>query len=107
MCASGSAVEHLLAKEGVAGSIPVSRSKKRILSWESFFVAEIIINSEWISKDANAKIKTQGFADKELQTVKMAKLYELRLMLTNSAKEQYTTEELVELFDRIAAEKEF
>ncbi len=25
MCASGSAVEHLLAKEGVAGSIPVSR----------------------------------------------------------------------------------
>ena len=26
LCASGSAVEHLLAKEGVAGSIPVSRS---------------------------------------------------------------------------------
>ena len=26
-CASGSAVEHLLAKEGVAGSIPVSRSR--------------------------------------------------------------------------------
>ena len=25
LCASGSAVEHLLAKEGVAGSIPVSR----------------------------------------------------------------------------------
>ena len=25
-CASGSVVEHLLAKEGVAGSIPVSRS---------------------------------------------------------------------------------
>ena len=24
-CASGSVVEHLLAKEGVAGSIPVSR----------------------------------------------------------------------------------
>lgn len=37
----------------------------------------------------------------------MAKLYELRLMLTNSAKEQYTTEELIELFDRIAAEKDF
>ena len=28
-CASGSAVEHLLAKEGVAGSIPVSRLEKR------------------------------------------------------------------------------
>ena len=26
ICASGSAVEHLLAKERVAGSIPVSRS---------------------------------------------------------------------------------
>lgn len=31
-CASGSAVEHLLAKEGVAGSIPVSRSKKQRMS---------------------------------------------------------------------------
>ena len=29
-CASGSAVEHLLAKEGVAGSIPVSRFQKEI-----------------------------------------------------------------------------
>ena len=28
ICASGSVVEHLLAKEGVAGSIPVSRYKK-------------------------------------------------------------------------------
>ena len=27
-CVSGSVVEHLLAKEGVAGSTPVSRSKK-------------------------------------------------------------------------------
>lgn len=52
-------------------------------------------------------MKTQEFADKGLQTVKMATLYELRLMFTNSAKEQYTTEELVEMFDRIAAEKEF
>ena len=29
LCASGSAVEHLLAKEGVAGSIPVSRSENK------------------------------------------------------------------------------
>ncbi len=29
ICASGSAVEHLLAKEGVAGSIPVSRSERK------------------------------------------------------------------------------
>lgn len=52
-------------------------------------------------------MKTQEFAYKEPQTVKIATLYELRLMLTSSAKEQYTTKELVELFDRIAAEKEF
>ena len=30
ICASGSVVEHLLAKEGVAGSIPVSRSIEKI-----------------------------------------------------------------------------
>ena len=37
-CASGSAVEHLLAKEGVAGSIPVSRSShvKRHPLWMPF-----------------------------------------------------------------------
>lgn len=38
-CASGSAVEHLLAKEGVAGSIPVSRSfcaKKQVLEGFAF-----------------------------------------------------------------------
>ena len=50
---------------------------------------------------------TQEFTDKELQTVKMATLYELRLMFTNSEKEQYTTEELVELLDKMAAEKDF
>ena len=31
MCASGSAVEHNLAKVGVAGSIPVSRSEKAVI----------------------------------------------------------------------------
>ena len=36
-CASGSAVEHLLAKEGVAGSIPVSRLKKERYRMVSFF----------------------------------------------------------------------
>ena len=37
ICASGSAVEHLLAKEGVAGSIPVSRLKKERYQSVSFF----------------------------------------------------------------------
>ena len=34
-CASGSVVEHLLAKEGAAGSIPVSRF---FLHFQEFFV---------------------------------------------------------------------
>ena len=41
--ASGSAVEHLLAKEGVAGSIPVSRSEKKDdTKVSSFFCYSII-----------------------------------------------------------------
>ncbi len=38
-CASGSAVEHHLAKVGVAGSIPVSRSEKpnRLITGGSVF----------------------------------------------------------------------
>ena len=39
VCASGSAVEHLLAKEGVAGSIPVSRSERDIRTDISFLRA--------------------------------------------------------------------
>ena len=41
-CASGSVVEHLLAKEGVAGSIPVSRSsvKNRIFDSVLFLCGE-------------------------------------------------------------------
>ena len=43
ICASGSAVEHLLAKEGVAGSLPVSRSfflqRKHTKSMLSFFLS--------------------------------------------------------------------
>ena len=36
-CASGSAVEHLLAKEGVAGSIPVSRLNKKDIQLDILF----------------------------------------------------------------------
>ena len=38
ICASGSVVEHLLAKEGVAGSIPVSRSLESTILVGSFFI---------------------------------------------------------------------
>ena len=37
-CASGSAVEHLLAKEGVAGSIPVSRSLLKARNFNGYKV---------------------------------------------------------------------
>ena len=41
-CASGSVVEHLLAKEGVAGSIPVSRSFIRKFNNFLFYPLKII-----------------------------------------------------------------
>lgn len=44
--------------------------------------------------------------EKEMQTVKMAALYELRLIFTNGDKNEYTKEEIVELLDQIAMAKE-
>ena len=45
ICASGSAVEHLLAKEGVAGSIPVSRFQNKKgypLGYPFLFSSEVL-----------------------------------------------------------------
>lgn len=44
--------------------------------------------------------------EKERQDTKMATLYELRLIFTNGEKKQYSTEEIVELLDKIATAKE-
>ena len=44
--------------------------------------------------------------EKERQDTKMATLYELRLIFTNGEKKEYTTEEIVELLDKIALSKE-
>lgn len=44
--------------------------------------------------------------EKEMQIVKMSTLYELRLILSNGDKNEYTREELVELLDKIAMAKE-
>ncbi|MCM1228214.1 MAG: hypothetical protein NC320_12500 [Clostridium sp.] len=44
--------------------------------------------------------------EKERQDTKMATLYELRLIFTNGEKNNYTTEEIVELLDKIAIAKE-
>lgn len=45
-------------------------------------------------------------ADRERQDTKMATLYELRLIFTNGNKKEYTTEEIVELLDKLAIAKE-
>lgn len=41
-------------------------------------------------------------SEKEIQQVKLATLYELRLTITESQKGTYTQEELVQLLDQIA-----
>ncbi|MBQ9198564.1 MAG: hypothetical protein IJ141_00060 [Lachnospiraceae bacterium] len=44
--------------------------------------------------------------EKEIQSIKMSTLYELRLIFTKGEKKEYTTEEIVELLDKIATAKE-
>lgn len=44
--------------------------------------------------------------EKEMQSIKMSTLYELRLIFTNGEKKEYTKEEIVELLDKIAMAKE-
>lgn len=44
--------------------------------------------------------------EKERQDTKMATLYEIRLLFTNGEKQEYSTEEIVELLDEIAMAKD-
>ena len=44
--------------------------------------------------------------EKEMQTVKMSTLYELRLIISTGDKKEYTREEILELLDKIATAKE-
>lgn len=48
----------------------------------------------------------QEMTEKERKDSQMATLYELGLMFTQSEKEQYTKQEIVELLDKIAIAKE-
>ena len=43
---------------------------------------------------------------KEMKTVKMSTLYELRLLFAQGEKEEYSKQEIVELLDKIATAKE-
>lgn len=44
--------------------------------------------------------------EKEMNTVKMSTLYELRLIFTQGEKNEYTREEILELLDKIATTKD-
>ena len=44
--------------------------------------------------------------EKDYKTIEKATLYDLRLLIKASEKEQYTKEELMDLIDTIAAAKE-
>ncbi len=44
--------------------------------------------------------------EKEMQTVKMSTLYQLRLIFSTGDKKEYTREEILELLDKIATAKE-
>ena len=44
--------------------------------------------------------------EKEMNAVKMSTLYEQRLIFTQGEKKEYSTDEIVELLDKIATAKE-
>ena len=43
---------------------------------------------------------TKDMTERQMQSVKMSTLYELRLIFTNGEKKEYTKEEIVELLER-------
>ena len=45
-------------------------------------------------------------AEQEVKLAQKAQLYDLRLMFTSGGTDAYTTQEIVELLDRIAMEKD-
>lgn len=47
-----------------------------------------------------------SMTEKEMQSVKMSTLYQLRLIFTTGEKQEYTKDEIVELLDKIAMAKE-
>ena len=51
-------------------------------------------------------MEVNEMTEKEMNTVKMSTLYELRLIFTQGVKKEYSTEEIVELLDKIATAKD-
>lgn len=50
--------------------------------------------------------ENEQMTEKEMKSVKMSTLYELRLLFTQGKKKEYTTDEIVELLDKIATAKD-
>lgn len=50
--------------------------------------------------------ENEQMTEKEMKSVKMSTLYELRLLFTQGEKKEYTTDEIVELLDKIATAKD-
>lgn len=48
----------------------------------------------------------ENMTERERKDTKMATLYELRLIFANGDKNEYSKEEIVDLLDKIAMEKE-
>ena len=52
-------------------------------------------------------MEVNEMTEKEMNTVKMSTLYELRLIFTQGDKKEYSTEEIVELLDKMCIRDRF
>lgn len=50
--------------------------------------------------------RVEDMTEKEMKKIEMSTLYELRLIISQGEKNQYTKDELLELLDKIATAKE-
>ena len=70
-------------------------------------IEEVYLESSVNLNERRMKMEViKDLTEKEMQTIKMSTLYELRLIFTNGEKKEYTKEEIVELLDKIAMAKE-
>lgn len=67
----------------------------------------MIIVSKWqVLTERIDERMNEIMTEKEMNTVKMSTLYELRLIFTQGEKNEYTREEILELLDKIATTKD-
>lgn len=67
----------------------------------------MIVVSKWqVLTERIDERMNEIMTEKEMNTVKMSTLYELRLIFTQGEKNEYTREEILELLDKIATTKD-